>query len=67
MSEIETARLQLRQYTLDDLDALARIVSNPEVMKYSSRGPIPKDKVKQVTQEILEFFIKHWQQHKFGV
>ncbi len=67
MPEIETARLRLRQYTLDDLDALARIVSNPEVMKYSSRGPIPKDKVKQVTQEILEFFLKHWQQHKFGV
>lgn len=67
MPEIETARLRLRQYTLDDLDELARILSNPEVMKYSPRGPIPKDKVKQVTQEILEFFLTHWEKHKFGV
>lgn len=67
MPEIETARLQLRQYTLDDLDNLARILSNPEVMKYSPRGAIPKDKVKQVTQEILELFITHWEQHGFGV
>lgn len=67
MPNIETARLQLRQYTLDDLDALAQILSNPEVMKYSPRGPIPKEKVRQVTQEILEFFITHWEQHGFGV
>lgn len=67
MPEIETARLQLRQYTRDDLDNLVRILSNPEVMKYSPRGAIPKAKVKQVTQEILEFFIKHWKQHRFGV
>lgn len=67
MLEIETARLRLRQFTLDDLDDLAEILSNPEVMKYSPRGAIPPDKVKQVTQEILEFFINHWKQHGFGV
>ncbi len=67
MSQIETERLQLRPYTLDNLDELAVILSNPEVMKYSPRGPIPQDKVKQVTQEILEFFMRHWNQHGFGV
>lgn len=67
MPKIDTARLQLRQYTLDDLDDLAQILSNPKVMRYSPRGPIPQDKVIQVTQEILEFFVKHWQQHGFGV
>lgn len=66
MFEIETARLRLRQYTLNDLDDLALILSNPEVMKYSPRGVIPKEKVKQVTQEILEFFITHWE-HGVGV
>lgn len=60
MPEIETARLRLRQYTLNDLDKLTQILSNPEVMKYSPRGAIPQDKVRQVTQEILEFFITHW-------
>lgn len=67
MPEIETARLRLRQYTLNDLDDLAQILSNPEVMKYSPKGPIPEEKVRQVTQEILEFFITHWEQHGFGV
>jgi ribosomal-protein-alanine N-acetyltransferase len=66
MPNIETARLQLRQYTLDDLNALAQILSNPEVMKYSPRGVIPNEKLKQVTQEILEFFITHWEHHAFG-
>ncbi|PMB50887.1 hypothetical protein CEN40_00680 [Fischerella thermalis CCMEE 5205] len=45
MPEIETARLRLRPYTLDDLDETAVILSNPEVMKYSPRGTIPQDKV----------------------
>ncbi|MEB3218291.1 MAG: GNAT family N-acetyltransferase [Nostocales cyanobacterium 94392] len=67
MAEIETARLRLRPYTLDDLDRLAVILSNPEVMKYSPRGPIPKGKEKQVTREILEYFIKHWDKYGFGV
>jgi RimJ/RimL family protein N-acetyltransferase len=67
MPEIETARLWLKPYTEDDLEELSVILSNPEVMKYSPRGPIPKEKVKQVTQEILEFFIQHWKQHGFGV
>ncbi|PMB51578.1 GNAT family N-acetyltransferase [Fischerella thermalis CCMEE 5201] len=67
MPEIETARLRLRPYTLDDVDETAVILSNPEVMKYSPRGPIPEDQVKEVTQQILEFFIQHWKQHGFGV
>lgn len=67
MPEIETTRLRLRQYALDDLDNLAQILSNPEVMRYSPEGPILKDKVKEVTQEALKFFIKHWKQHGFGV
>jgi ribosomal-protein-alanine N-acetyltransferase len=67
MPEIETARLRRKPYIQDDLEELSVILSNPEVMKYSPRGPIPKEKVKQVTQEILEFFIQHWKQHGFGV
>ncbi len=67
MLDIETARLWLRPYNRQDLHELASILSNPEVMKYSPRGALPKDKVKEVTQEILEFFIAHWQKHDFGV
>ncbi|NWF57777.1 MAG: GNAT family N-acetyltransferase [Fischerella sp.] len=46
MPEIETTRLRLKPYTIDDLDELAVILSNPEVMRYSPRGPIPQEKVK---------------------
>ncbi|EHC18614.1 N-acetyltransferase [Fischerella thermalis WC559] len=60
MPEIETARLRLRPYTLDDVDETAVILSNPEAMKYSPREPIPQDQVKEATQQILEFFIQHW-------
>ena len=67
MPEIETARLLLRPYTPQDLDELAAILSNPAVMRYTSRGPIPKDQVKEVTQQTLQNFITHWQQHRFGV
>ena len=67
MAEIETARLRLRPYTLDDLDRLTVILSNPEVMRYSPRGPIPKGKEKQVTREIIEYFIEHWEKYGFGV
>ncbi len=67
MLEIETQRLRLRQYSLDDLDELAIILSDPEVMRYSPRGVIPLDQVRQATKEILEFFINHWKQHGFGV
>lgn len=67
MPKIETARLLLRPYTLKDWDELAAILSDPEVMKYSPRGPIPQEKVKEVTLEILQSFFAHWQKHSFGV
>lgn len=67
MPEIETARLRLSPYNLEDLDQLTAILSNPEVMKYSPRGLLPKGQEKQLTQGILEFFINHWKQHGFGV
>ncbi|MCC5641669.1 GNAT family N-acetyltransferase [Nostoc sp. CHAB 5824] len=63
MPQIETVRLLLRLYTSQDLDELAPILSNPAVMRYSPRRPIPKDQVKEVTQGTLQFFITHWQQH----
>ncbi|MEH1965756.1 GNAT family N-acetyltransferase [Nostoc sp.] len=67
MPEIETARLLLKPYIPQDLDELAPILSNPAVMRYSPRGPIPKNQVKEVTQQTLQFFIRHWQQHRFGL
>ncbi|MEH2026097.1 GNAT family N-acetyltransferase [Nostoc sp.] len=56
MPEIETARLLLRPYTPQDLDELAPILSNPAVMRYSHRGTMPKDRVKEVTRENITIF-----------
>lgn len=37
-AEIETARLRLRMFTPADLDALAELTSDPEVMRYIGHG-----------------------------
>ncbi len=62
MPEIETTRLRLRHLTLDDLDDLFRIYSNPEVMKYIGKGARTKDE----TLAALIKMSEHWQ-HGFGM
>lgn len=42
---IETARLRLRPFTLDDLDALHAIQSRPDVARYLYWGPRSRDEV----------------------
>ena len=34
MTVLETARLMLREFTPEDSDALARVLSDPETMRY---------------------------------
>ena len=62
MPEIETARVRLRYLTLEDLDDLFRIYSNPEVMKYVGKGARTKDE----TLSALVSMIEHWK-HGFGM
>ena len=64
MSEIETERIRLRMFTMDDLDDLALIFSNPRVMKYLGLDcqPISRDE----TEIILASIIKHWERNGFG-
>lgn len=63
MLEIETVRLHLRQFVVDDLDELYRIYSNPEVTKYVGKG----SKSKEETEEALLSMLEHWQQNGFGM
>lgn len=60
--EIETTRLRLRHFSLEDLDDLFRIYSKSEVMKYVGKGARTKDE----TQAALISMIKHWE-HGFGM
>ena len=50
----ETARVVLRRFTLDDLDALADIMARPELMRYSYRGPQSRDETAHMLRRFLE-------------
>jgi ribosomal-protein-alanine N-acetyltransferase len=61
MPEIETARLRLRHFNLNDFDYLFRLYSDAEVMRYLS------SRTREQTQASLSKHIQHWQQHNFGM
>jgi ribosomal-protein-alanine N-acetyltransferase len=63
MPEIETARLHLRKLRLSDLDELALIYQDPEVMRYRL---FPSPASKAATQQILQKMLDHWEQYGFG-
>lgn len=63
MPEIETDRLLLRQFTLDDLDALAQLFADPEVVRHLGSGqPVSRAE----TETALRSIIAHWERHGFG-
>jgi ribosomal-protein-alanine N-acetyltransferase len=55
--EIETARLRLRMFTPEDLDALAAIAADPEVMRYIGPGnPLAREEVESNLASIISGF-----------
>ncbi len=63
MPSIETERLLLRPFRLDDLDELAALFGDPDVMRYVGTGlPIGRDE----TDRALKSIIKQWDQCGFG-
>jgi ribosomal-protein-alanine N-acetyltransferase len=64
MPQIETARLHLRMFTIDDLDDYyAAIRSDPDVMRYL---PGRQAQSRERTEQVIRFFIDYWQDHPFG-
>lgn len=64
MREIETPRLLLRQFTMDDLDDLHLIYSHPDLSQYlSNEQPLRLEQTRAAIASIRET----WQQHNFGV
>jgi len=63
MQEIETARLYLRPFTPNDLDALYRIYSDSEVMKYLNEGVRNREE----TAADLFGIIADREKHAFGL
>ncbi len=63
MPVIETDRLLLRMFRPDDLDELARLFSDPDVLRYVGDGkPVNREE----TDKALKSIIKHWTTHGFG-
>lgn len=59
---LETERLTFRTLTLDDVDDLLKVLSDPEAMKF-----YPKPFDRQMTQAWIERNIQRYAQHGFGL
>ncbi|MBE2222476.1 MAG: GNAT family N-acetyltransferase, partial [Anaerolineae bacterium] len=57
MPEIETLRLRLQPITADDLDALAQMWAEADVMRYLPGG-VPRSVA--ATQTELNYMLAHW-------
>ena len=64
MPEIETSRLRLRMFTPEDLDALASILSDRDVVRYLGMGE-PRSREK--SQATIDAILSHWNKHGFGI
>ena len=60
---IETARLQLRMLRPSDLDDLAALILDPDVMRYVGNG---KPGTVEEADSALKSIIRHWETHGFG-
>src|SRR5262245_13119422 len=63
MPEIETDRLLLRMFCPDDVDDLASLFADPQVMRYVGDGN-PGGRVE--AERALKGVLQHWQTHGFG-
>lgn len=59
----KTSRLILRHFTLDDVDALSVILSDPEVMRYSLDGT----KTRSQTFHFIDNIIYYYQKYNFSL
>jgi Acetyltransferases, including N-acetylases of ribosomal proteins len=63
MPDIQTERLWLRMFCPEDLDELATLFRDPEVMRFVGEGrPVDREEADKALQSI----IRHWQTHGFG-
>ena len=59
---LETERLILRQFTMDDLDDLCDLNSDPEVMRYTTGGlPVPRE---MIEHDFLPYYLAYYVRSK---
>lgn len=61
---LETERLILREFTIDDLDAFAWLMADPEVMRFSLNGPMNKEQAREYLQRRI---IAHYSEHGYSL
>jgi ribosomal-protein-alanine N-acetyltransferase len=61
---LETERLILRLFTKHDFELFASLMGDPEVMRFSLNGPIPKEKALGYFQKRI---IDHYVEHGYGL
>lgn len=59
---IETARLILRNYSMEDFDAIFEILSDEETMQH-----YPKPYDEEMTRQWIEWNIQNYQEYGFGI
>ena len=64
MTTLETERLVLRPFREDDLDAMAAIWSDPEVMQHIGEG---NTRDRAASEALLARLGRHWDEHGFGL
>ncbi|MBG0568615.1 GNAT family N-acetyltransferase [Actinoplanes aureus] len=64
VTSLETSRLLLRRWRSDDLDGLASVNAQPEVMRYIHDG---RTLDRAATAERLAAYQRHWDEHGFGL
>jgi len=64
VTSLETERLVLRQFCDDDLDAMAAIWADPEVMRHIGEG---QARDRAASAALLGRFQRHWEEHGFGL
>lgn len=58
----ETPRLLLREFSSEDVGALAEVLGDPKVMEFSSNGPCTEDG----TRQFIDWCLDSYRNHGFG-
>jgi RimJ/RimL family protein N-acetyltransferase len=61
--ELETPRLRLRRWRMDDLDTLTRWHTDPDLMRHMGKTSFTRDEMRAD----IERYERHWAEHGFGL
>jgi ribosomal-protein-alanine N-acetyltransferase len=61
---LDTQRLEIREFRPDDFDDFALLVADPEVMRFSLKGPLGREEAVGYFQNRI---MGHYQKHGFGL